>query len=104
VIGAPGGQGRRDRLWHWSRTTGSRRGKKIMAEARIAGPPAMPTGLRHGFGVKAFQSKVPPHLVRRWLGHASLRTTAIYGDVVGPDERAFAARMWKRRHPTRKRL
>jgi len=41
VIGAPGGQGRRDRLWHWSRTTGSRRGKKIMAEARIAGPPAI---------------------------------------------------------------
>jgi hypothetical protein len=29
-----------------------------------------------------------------WLGHASLRTTAIYGDVVGPDERAFAERMW----------
>jgi hypothetical protein len=27
-------------------------------------------------------------------GHASPRTTAIYGDVLGPDERAFAARMW----------
>jgi hypothetical protein len=27
-------------------------------------------------------------------GHASLRTTSIYGDVIGPDERAFAARMW----------
>ena len=27
------------------------------------------------------------------FGHASLRTTAIYGDVVGPEERAFAARM-----------
>jgi len=26
--------------------------------------------------------------------HASLRTTSIYGDVVGPDERAFAERMW----------
>jgi integrase/recombinase XerD len=35
-----------------------------------------------------------PHLVQRWLGHASLRTTAIYADVVGPEERAFAARMW----------
>jgi hypothetical protein len=51
--------------------------------------------LRHGFGVKAFQSNVPPHLVQRWLGHASLKTTAIYGDVIGPEERAFAARMWK---------
>ena len=54
-----------------------------------------PKGLRHGFGVNAFQSNVPPHLVQRWLGHASLRTTSIYGDVVGPEERALAARMWK---------
>jgi integrase len=29
--------------------------------------------------------------------HASLRTTVIYGDVMGPEERAFAARMWT--HP-----
>jgi len=65
-----------------------------MAAAGITGTPAMPKGLRHGFGVNAFQSNVPPHLVQRWLGHASLRTTAIYGDVIGPEERAFAARMW----------
>jgi integrase len=44
--------------------------------------------------VNAFQSSVPPHLVQKWLGHASLRTTAIYGDVIGPDERAFAEWMW----------
>jgi integrase/recombinase XerD len=65
-----------------------------MAVAGIIGTAAMPKALRHGFGVNAFQSNVPPHLVQRWLGHASLRTTAIYGDVIGPDERAFAARMW----------
>jgi integrase/recombinase XerD len=41
-----------------------------------------------------FQSNVPPHLIQRWLGHSSLRTTAIYADVIGPDERAFAERMW----------
>jgi integrase len=40
-------------------------------------------------------ARLPPHLVQRWLGHASLRTTSIYGDVIGPEERAFAARMWK---------
>ena len=51
--------------------------------------------LRHSFGVNAFQSNVPPHLVQRWLGHASLRTTAIYGNVIGPEERAIAERMWK---------
>jgi integrase len=84
-------------LWRWSRTTAWRRVKEIMAAAGITGPPAMPNGLRHGFGVNAFQSSVPPHLVQRWLGHASLRTTAIYGDVIGPEERAFAARMWVKR-------
>jgi integrase/recombinase XerD len=84
------------RIWKWSRTTAWRRVKEIMATANIIGLPAMPKGLRHGFGVHAFQSLVPPHLVQRWLGHASLRTTSIYGDVIGPEERAFAARMWKK--------
>jgi hypothetical protein len=35
-----------------------------------------------------------PHLVQRWLGDAWLRTTSIYSDVIGTEERAFAARMW----------
>jgi integrase/recombinase XerD len=83
-----------ERLWTWSRTTAWRRIKKVMAAANIIGTPAMPKGLRHGFDVNAFQSSVPPHVVQRWLGHASLRTTSLYGDVVGPEERAFAARMW----------
>lgn len=83
------------RLWRCSRTTAWRCVKAVMASAGIVGAPAMPKGLRHGFGVNAFQSSVPPHLVQRWLGHASLRTTAIYGDVVGPEERRIAARMWQ---------
>ncbi len=83
------------RLWRFSRTTAWRYVKAVMASAGITGTPAMPKGLRHGFGVKAFASNVPPHLVQRWLGHASLRTTSIYGDVTGPEERAFAARMWR---------
>jgi integrase len=83
------------RIWRFSRTTAWRRVKRVMAAASIVGTPTMPKGLRHGFGVRAYQSNVPPHLVQRWLGHASLRTTAIYSDVVvGPDERAFAERMW----------
>jgi integrase/recombinase XerD len=80
-------------LWHWSRATGWRNVKKAMDRAGIVGPAAMPKGLRHAFGVAAFQS-VPPHIVQRWLGHASLRTTAIYGNVVGQEERLFAQRIW----------
>jgi integrase/recombinase XerD len=87
----------RRRLWPWSRTTAWRRVKEVMAVADIHGGCAMPKGLRHAFGVGAFQTKVPPHLVQRWLGHASLRTTAIYGDVVGREERSIAARMWAHR-------
>jgi integrase len=83
------------RIWRFSRTTAWRRVKDVMAAADVRGTPAMPKGLRHGFGVKAFQSNVPPHLVQRWLGHASITTTAIYCDVIGPEERAFAERMWK---------
>jgi integrase/recombinase XerD len=82
------------RLWSWSRTTAWRHVKAVMKAAEITGTPAMPKGLRHAFGVNAFQSNVPPHLVQRWLGHASLKTTAIYADVMGPEECAFAARMW----------
>jgi integrase/recombinase XerD len=83
-----------DPIWRWSRTTAWRRVKAVMLVAGIIGLAAMPKGLRHGFGVRAFQANVPPHLVQKWLGHASMETTSIYADVVGADERAFAERMW----------
>jgi integrase len=86
----------RQRLWRWSRATAWRRIKQVMELAGIAGTAAMPKGLRHTFGVTAFGANVPPHLVQRWLGHASLRTTAIYGDVMGLEERRIARRMWRK--------
>jgi len=82
------------RLWNWSRSTGWRYVKEVMRRARISGAAAMPKGLRHAFGAAAFQA-VPPHLVQRWLGHASLRTTAIYGEVSGDEERLLAERLWR---------
>jgi len=83
-------------LWRWSRTTAWRHVKNAMQAARVCPSAAMPKGLRHSFGVTAFQLNIPPHLVQRWLGHASLTTTAIYGNVVGSEERKFLARMWER--------
>lgn len=82
------------RIWRWSRSKAWRRVKTIMEAAAVPKTAAMPKGLRHTFGVVAFQS-VPPHLVQRWLGHSSLRTTAIYGEVSGQDEKLFADRLWK---------
>ena len=83
------------RLWRWSRTTAWRRVEEVMAKAQVCGTAAMPKGLRHGFGVSASTNLVPQHLIQRWLGHASARTTAISCDVCGPEERRFAARMWR---------
>jgi integrase/recombinase XerD len=82
------------RLWRWSRSSAWRWVKVVMKRAALSGSAAMPRGLRHTFGVAAFQA-VPPHIVQRWLGHASLRTTGIYGDVSGHEEHLFAERIWE---------
>lgn len=42
----------------------------------------------------ALQASIPLHLVQKWMGHAHMSTTAIYADVCGDDEAAFAARFW----------
>jgi integrase/recombinase XerD len=67
-----------------------------MLQAGIVGRPACPRGLRHGFGVGTLQALVPLNLVKRWMGHARIGTTAIYADASGDEEAAFAARVWDR--------
>jgi integrase/recombinase XerD len=84
------------RLWRWDRSTAWRYVKSVMLRAQIIGLQAMPKGLRHGFGVSAIRAKVPVTLLQRWLGHASLRSTAIYLDVAGDEEREIARRMWEK--------
>lgn len=83
------------KLWSWSRSRAWQLVKAVMREADIgSGPHASPKGLRHGFGVHAVRSGVPLNLVQRWMGHASLTTTAVYLDVLGNEERELAQRMW----------
>ena len=65
-----------------------------MQEAGIVGRAACPRGMRHGFGVGTLQAGVPLSLVQRWMGHARLSTTAIYTEVSGAEEAAFAAQFW----------
>lgn len=84
-------------LWPWSRMTGYRRICEVMQAAGVRGSYATPKGLRHAFGVRAIQASVPLTLVQRWLGHADIKTTAIYTGAMGPEEREIAARMWKSR-------
>ena len=82
-------------IWQMHRVTAWRRIKRLFDEARIQGPMACCKGLRHGFGIHAATSYVPPNLIQRWMGHAYASTTAIYLDAVGAEERFFAERMWE---------
>lgn len=83
------------RFWQIDRSTGWRRVKAVMTAAGIIGPQAMPKGLRHGFAVHAILNNVPPMIVQKWLGHADLRTTAIYTQICGAEERTLAQRLWE---------
>lgn len=84
------------RLWPLSRGRAWQLIKEVMLAAGVAtGPHASPKGLRHGFGLHAIRCGVPLNLVQRWLGHASMTTTAIYLQAVGSEEREIAARMWR---------
>lgn len=83
------------RLWPWSRGRAWQLVKSVFVSAGIRpGIHATPKGLRHGFGLHAVRSGIPLNLVQRWLGHASMKTTAIYLDAIGEEEREIAARMW----------
>jgi integrase len=83
-------------LWPLSRGRAWQLVKEVMQAARIGiGPHASPKGLRHGFGLHAIRCGVPLNLVQRWLGHASMATTAIYLQAVGNEEREIASRMWQ---------
>jgi integrase len=83
-----------NRLLPWHRATAWRKVRTVLADAGITGAQAMPKGLRHGFGVNAIQCGVPLNLLAKWMGHADMKTTAIYANATGPEERRIAARMW----------
>ena len=87
---------RRKPLWNWSRVHAWRLVKGVMEEAGIDTtlPHATPKGLRHGFAIHALSKEVPLNMVSKWLGHADLKTTAIYLNAVGVEQQDFASRMW----------
>jgi integrase/recombinase XerD len=82
-------------LWPISRSGAWQLVKGIMRAASVPeGAHMTPKGLRHSFAIHAIRSGVPLNLVQRWLGHASMTTTAIYLQALGDEEREIAARMW----------
>ena len=83
------------RLWSWSRMTAYRKIKAVMEEAGIDGIKATAKGLRHAFGIAANQKGIALNMVQKWLGHADIKTTAIYCEAVGVEERNLAQRLWE---------
>ncbi len=83
-------------LWSFSRTTAWHRVRVVMAAAGLSGAKACAKGLRHAYGVHCAMTAIPETRIKKWLGHESLETTGIYLDVAAPEDRAMAARMWRR--------
>lgn len=65
-----------------------------MREAEITGPQASPKGIRHGYGIHAIKSGIQLNMLQKWMGHTSIKTTAIYANAVGVEELELAERMW----------
>jgi integrase len=81
-------------LWQFSRTTGWRIIKWVMAKAKVSGIHATTKGLRHGFGLRCALAQIPLHRIQTWMGHADSATTAIYLDVMDEEERQLIEKTW----------
>lgn len=82
------------RLWTFGRQKGWKLIKTVMIKARVFGVRACGRGLRHSFGVHAILHGVPVTSLQKWMGHTSLKTTSIYLNIIGLEDRAIAKRMW----------
>lgn len=82
-------------IWALSRVRVWQIVKGVMIEAGIPDAPhRSPKGLRHGFGINATTKGVQLHMLQKWMGHADMKTTAIYATAIGQEEQDIAARMW----------
>lgn len=83
-------------LWSFSLRSASRYVKATMRKASITGIKSCSRGLRHGFAVHAAVNKVIPITsVQKYMGHASIETTAIYLDIIGEEEREIFKKLWE---------
>ena len=88
------GRSNSEPLFPWQRTQALQHVKKHMRAVGISGVKATARGLRHTFGTHGIRVGIPLTLLQRWFGHASIETTAIYTQILGPEEREIAKKMW----------
>lgn len=86
-----------ERLWPKCRTTYYRMIKDVMARADIHGLMATGKGLRHGFGVAMVTAKkpLPIHILSRLMGHSDSKTTEIYLQIIGEEQRQLVNDAWE---------
>jgi integrase/recombinase XerD len=84
-------------LWPMSSQTAYRLLKRVMVRANIAGPQATGKGLRRGFGVAMVTAakSFPIHILAKAMGHSSTKTTEIYLQVIGQEERGLFLAAWE---------
>lgn len=84
-------------LWSWTRQhVTTQIIKPLMIKAGIReGAHRTSKGLRHAYGVNAVTRNIPLNMLQKWMGHADMKTTAIYANAVDEEEAGLAAKMWE---------
>jgi len=84
-------------LWSWTRQhVTTEIIKPLMIKAGIPeGAHRTSKGLRHAYGVNAVTRNIPLNMLQKWMGHADMKTTAIYANAVDEEEAGLAAKMWE---------
>lgn len=83
-----------ERLWPVSTRMANNYVATVMQAAGIAGKKASSRGLRHSMGVMLALEKVPVSVIRKVLGHAAIKNTLIYLDIIEDDRRDLVAQIW----------
>jgi site-specific recombinase XerD len=66
-----------------------------MCNAGIVEGQCKPKAHQHGFAFEAALNVAPINVLQRWMGHARLKTAAIYTSVLGEEERLLDSRTWR---------
>ena len=80
-----------------SRPTAYRLVKRVMDRAGIVGKQATSKGLRHALGVAMVTARkpLPIHVLAQLMGHSDSKTTEIYLQVVGEEQRQMVTDAWE---------
>lgn len=81
-------------LWDYTDRTARTYVKQVMAKAGITGKKATPRGLRHSMGVILALNKVPANTIKNVLGHAAIKNTLIYLEIIDDERRELVSQVW----------